>query len=395
MLIRFNGGRGGLVECSLCSLRAANTVPDIQGFLDRSGSSTIKAVLFHKHQLCVTGIFLFPLVEMLPREWMLRGRCSHDTTAEKGRLWRLLVAAAGPTRPPTSSTVNIGDLKPGFVCAALYTSNGQPLWHRAVVKSVQARPVFMFYIDYGTIMSVKVADIKRIRIDFLDLPAEAIEAWLSGVNSKNEKKFTPEPKLRFLQLELVGECNFSVVSQEEDTFVVQLLTSDGNMEHSLSDVLIYEDLARSATSSGQPPCCRTSKAPPFRPLTPQIGWVAQIPDLRFRHLYSLLPRLHASDRVDAAPWLFERSRVWEGEHIWRLRKEQRQTDRACSANSLYRTSVTPAVRSVLMASDSGMGGTADGLAILSTRPFRELLSRKPGGALPTRTSSYNFRLFAV
>lgn len=238
MVTRVNGCLGDLVVCSLCSLRAANTVPNIQRFLGRSGSPPIKAVMFHQHQLCATGIFLLPLQQILLKELMQRGRWPQETTAEKARLWPLLVAAAGPTRPPTSSTVDIGDLKTGFVCAALYMSNGQPLWHR-VVKNIQARQMFMFYIGYGTIISVKVADIKGIRSDSLELPAEAIKAWLSGLKAKNEEKFTPEPKERFLQLVQIGEYKCPVVSKEADTFVVQLLTSDGKIEPSVSDVLIY------------------------------------------------------------------------------------------------------------------------------------------------------------
>ncbi|KAL1432975.1 hypothetical protein MTO96_001961 [Rhipicephalus appendiculatus] len=140
-------------------------------------------------------------------------------------------------------SVNIGDLKPGFVCAALYTNDGQPLWHRAVVKSVQAREVFVFYIDYGTVMPVKVADIRRLRSDFLEFPAQAIKASLSGVKPKNEQAWTPKAKERFLQLVRMGECSCSVVSKEEDVCFVELLMSDGSMEYSISEVLIYEEFA--------------------------------------------------------------------------------------------------------------------------------------------------------
>uniref|UniRef100_A0A224Z4I3 Tudor domain-containing protein 5 n=1 Tax=Rhipicephalus zambeziensis TaxID=60191 RepID=A0A224Z4I3_9ACAR len=140
-------------------------------------------------------------------------------------------------------SVTIGDLKPGFVCAALYTNDGQPLWHRAVVKSVQAREVFVFYIDYGTVMPVKVADIRRLRSDFLEFPAQAIKASLSGVKPKNEQAWTPKAKERFLQLVRMGECSCSVVSKEEDICFVELLMSDGSMEYSLSEVLIYEEFA--------------------------------------------------------------------------------------------------------------------------------------------------------
>ncbi|KAH6919923.1 hypothetical protein HPB50_029089 [Hyalomma asiaticum] len=89
MVIRVNGGVGDLVECSLCSLRAANTVPNIQAFFGRSGSSSIEVVRFHQHPLCATGIFMFPLLPMLLlllKELMQRGRCSQETAAEKCEL---------------------------------------------------------------------------------------------------------------------------------------------------------------------------------------------------------------------------------------------------------------------------------------------------------------------
>lgn len=140
-------------------------------------------------------------------------------------------------------SVNINDLKPGLVCAALYTTDGQPLWHRAVVKSVQACEVFVFYIDYGTVMPVKVFEIRRLRSDFLKLPAQAIKASLSSVKPDNEQAWTPKAKERFLQLVKMGECTCSVVRKEEDICFVELIMSDGKMEFSLSEVMVYEELA--------------------------------------------------------------------------------------------------------------------------------------------------------
>lgn len=145
--------------------------------------------------------------------------------------------------PADFYSVSFTNLKPGFVCAALYTNNGQPLWHRAVVQSVRLHEVFVSYIDYGTIMPVKVADIRRLRSDFLELPAQAIRASLAGVKPKNEQVWPSKAKERFLELVQMGECSCSLVSKEQDTFAVELVMSDGNMEYSLSEVLICEDLA--------------------------------------------------------------------------------------------------------------------------------------------------------
>ncbi|XP_075544429.1 uncharacterized protein LOC142578765 [Dermacentor variabilis] len=145
--------------------------------------------------------------------------------------------------PADFYSVSISNLKPGFVCAALYTSNGHPLWHRAVVQSVRLREVFVSYIDYGTVMPVKVTDIRRLRSDFLELPAQAIRASLSGVKPKNEQVWPSNAKERFLELVQMGECSCSVMSKEQDTLAVELVMSLGKMEYSLSEVLINEDLA--------------------------------------------------------------------------------------------------------------------------------------------------------
>ncbi|KAH6920710.1 hypothetical protein HPB50_028302 [Hyalomma asiaticum] len=178
-------------------------------------------------------------------------------------------------------------------------------------------------------------------------------------------------------------------------------------------------------SSGLPPCFRISKAPPFRPLTAQIGWVAQIPDLRFRHLYSLLPRLHASDRVDAAPWLFERSRVWEGimlpsfhgasfaaayhSHSFGSTNTRHVPpssfcSRCCYCSTLLGELMqrggfsqgTANAKSLLFAPDSGMGWTRQRLDFFNLYgPLLERFNREPGRALKPIVSSYNCWRFSI
>lgn len=147
-------------------------------------------------------------------------------------------------------TVDRRSVKPGFVCAALYPVNGKPLWHRAVVKSVRAHMVYVSYIDYGTVMPVKVRDIRRLRPDFLELPAQAIKASLADVKPSGSDSWLPEANDRFLQLARLGRCTCSVVSKKEDTFIVKLERSLGSFECSFSDVLINDGLAVSTKENG-------------------------------------------------------------------------------------------------------------------------------------------------
>ncbi|KAH6946001.1 hypothetical protein HPB50_011021 [Hyalomma asiaticum] len=84
LLERFNREPGRALKTTVSS--AANTVPYIQVFCGLSGSSSIEVVRFHKHQLCATGTFMFPLLPMLlllPKELMQSGRCYQETVAEK------------------------------------------------------------------------------------------------------------------------------------------------------------------------------------------------------------------------------------------------------------------------------------------------------------------------
>uniref|UniRef100_A0A1E1XCQ4 Putative a kinase anchor protein n=1 Tax=Amblyomma aureolatum TaxID=187763 RepID=A0A1E1XCQ4_9ACAR len=154
------------------------------------------------------------------------------------------------TTPADFYAVDRSTVKPGFVCAALYPIDGKPVWHRAVVKSVRAHMVYVSYIDYGTVMPVKVQDIRRLRSDFLELPAQAIKASLAGVKPLDADSWPSKANDRFLQLARMGQCICSVVSKEEDTFVVKLEQCSGSSECSFGDVLISEGLAASEKKNG-------------------------------------------------------------------------------------------------------------------------------------------------
>uniref|UniRef100_A0A023GCB6 Putative a kinase anchor protein n=1 Tax=Amblyomma triste TaxID=251400 RepID=A0A023GCB6_AMBTT len=148
--------------------------------------------------------------------------------------------------PADFYTVDRRRVKPGFLCAAQYPIDGNLVWHRAVVKSVKGHMVYVSYIDYGTLTPVKVRDIRKLRPDFLELPAQAVKASLADVKPSGADSWQPDANDHFLQLARMGPCTCSIVSKEEDSLIVKLERSSGSFHYSFGDVLVSEGLAVSA-----------------------------------------------------------------------------------------------------------------------------------------------------
>lgn len=149
--------------------------------------------------------------------------------------------------------VRSSDLKPGLVCAALYCDGRKAVWNRAVVKSVRVHSVYVAYVDFGTLKSVKIEDIRRLRGDFLELPAQAIKAALAGVKPKEGSEWSSEANNRFLELARRGhyeQCTCSVWGKENDTLIVELVQKFEDTEYSVGDVLVNDGLAESTVGSG-------------------------------------------------------------------------------------------------------------------------------------------------
>lgn len=145
------------------------------------------------------------------------------------------------------------DLRPGLACAALYADGKKAVWHRAVIKSVRVHSAYVTYVDYGTVMSVKIEDIRRLRGDFLELPAQAIKAALAGVKPKGANTWPSEANNRFLELlrrGRSGQCMCSVWGKEDDTHIVELVQKFEDTEYSIGDVLVNDELAERTVGSG-------------------------------------------------------------------------------------------------------------------------------------------------
>ena len=72
--------------------------------------------------------------------------------------------------------------KIGMHCAALYFGR----WHRALLTKVNwAKKKFsVFYIDYGTLGSVPLRDLRLLDVRFSKMPSQALKFRLSGVKPR-------------------------------------------------------------------------------------------------------------------------------------------------------------------------------------------------------------------
>nr|XP_002737010.2 PREDICTED: uncharacterized protein LOC100376221 [Saccoglossus kowalevskii] len=76
-------------------------------------------------------------------------------------------------------TTSLDDLKPGEVCAALYTDES---WYRAIVKDIShTNDITVFFCDFGNTEVVPGKSVKALDIKFSHFPVQAIECGLQGV----------------------------------------------------------------------------------------------------------------------------------------------------------------------------------------------------------------------
>ncbi|XP_049266872.1 uncharacterized protein LOC125756343 [Rhipicephalus sanguineus] len=155
------------------------------------------------------------------------------------------------TVPADFCSVSSEDLKPGLVCAALCAHNGIQVWQRVIVRRVTNHNVRVSRIDRGTVALVSIHNIRRLRSDFLQLPAQAIKASLANVKPRSQKSWLREAKYRFLQFVSKNDCMCSMVSRKDDIYLVELTRATDGADHasSLTDMLVDEGLAQSTKMS--------------------------------------------------------------------------------------------------------------------------------------------------
>lgn len=142
--------------------------------------------------------------------------------------------------------VALKDIVNGYLCAAPCILDGKPVWHRAVVECIKASKVYVLYIDYGTVSPVKKDDLRRLRSDFMELPAQGVKVSLARVAPKDSDSWTMEANTKFLHLTRMSALHTcSVVEQQGDTVVVELNRVIDGVAHSLSDILVNEGFAES------------------------------------------------------------------------------------------------------------------------------------------------------
>lgn len=83
-------------------------------------------------------------------------------------------------RPGERDHDAVGDLRTGDFVAVLYDT----LWHRGKVLHQSSKNVKIFYIDFGTIETVDVSRIRKLRGKFYDAPIYLKRGTLFGINTE-------------------------------------------------------------------------------------------------------------------------------------------------------------------------------------------------------------------
>lgn len=142
-----------------------------------------------------------------------------------------------------SYAVKREDVRPGFPCAAPYTINGKPHWHRAQVLSRKISKVCISYIDYGTTMQVDRDKLRRLCPRFMELPVQGIKVSLAGIRPRGTRNWPQEAKEHFLKLMKENTLQCKVEERQGDSIKVNLWRNVSCRLRSIADILVEEGYA--------------------------------------------------------------------------------------------------------------------------------------------------------
>ncbi|XP_064455343.1 tudor domain-containing protein 5-like isoform X2 [Ornithodoros turicata] len=161
----------------------------------------------------------------------------------------------------------------GFPCAAPYVYEDDIRdWHRAQVTSVcpDGLSCQVLYVDYGTEATVQKSDLRKLRNDFFNLPAQAIHAKLSHIKPASRSGWTEASTKRLLELtndDRTLMCK--VMEKEGSTYPIFLCDTTTVPERHVSDVLVdeghaqplYQESPEQAVATGSPALHKGAELP--------------------------------------------------------------------------------------------------------------------------------------
>ncbi|XP_064458698.1 tudor domain-containing protein 5-like isoform X2 [Ornithodoros turicata] len=176
----------------------------------------------------------------------------------------------------------------GSPCAAPYVyKDGTRDWHRAQVTSLcpDGLSCQVLYVDYGTVGTVQKSDLRKLRNDFFNLPAQAIHAKLSHIKPASSSGWTEAATKRLLQLtndDRTLMCK--IMEKEGSTYPIFLCDTTTVPERHISDILVDEGHAlalyqenespEEAVATGSPALQKSSELPQraaAEPLSLDVG----------------------------------------------------------------------------------------------------------------------------
>lgn len=136
----------------------------------------------------------------------------------------------------------------GMPCAAPYTySDNTSDWHRGLVVAVSTYfpRCQVYYVDFGTLRVLPKKELRYLRDEFFDLPAQAIRVSMAHLVPTSPSGWTPESKAFFINVATGGHpLMCKVLKKEGPVYDVTLCDTCTVPEVHISDSLVDNNYAR-------------------------------------------------------------------------------------------------------------------------------------------------------
>ncbi|XP_037916613.1 tudor domain-containing protein 5-like isoform X2 [Hermetia illucens] len=136
--------------------------------------------------------------------------------------------------------------KPGQVCCALFTG----MWHRAQILEVpDVNKVKVFFVDYGTVSSVQLSEVKYLLSEFSSLPSQALRGSLAHIRPV-QHRWSRDATFTFLDMvsDLLLYAKATEVDYKEKVVTMILTDTNKKVDFQINEALIRKGHARLSSS---------------------------------------------------------------------------------------------------------------------------------------------------
>nr|KAG5701506.1 hypothetical protein BaRGS_000902 [Batillaria attramentaria] len=149
----------------------------------------------------------------------------------------------------------MSDLHTGVYCAALYHEDNS--WYRArILYTASENEIEVYFIDYGNVEKVPLANIRCLTKETAEIPAQAINCTLFGLKPLTESGWSEEALTYFRKFVEDKRLEIVTYSYAEGQCVVELFTEeagDESLNQRLFEAGLVATYLKSEEVDGEPP----------------------------------------------------------------------------------------------------------------------------------------------